>query len=215
MYELFFLYAQFIFSYQNMRNCKTFPSISALLIKTFLVKRKNPGVSKIEGKYSNDEIAMNRSRKFSLLIGIIIILLLIIVALLIHIVSNNMEGGISDPNSPNQQTEVAIPGEKLTDSINLPGYGGLNLKAGVKEQNLALPNPAENFCQIRISLILEDGTVIWTSELIPPGETAQIFLNEAMGVGEYTAVLKYECFRMDENQTPLNGATSQLVLYIS
>ena len=171
-------------------------------------------MSKIEEKNLNEKAEMNQSRKLSLLIGIIILLALIVVALLIHIMSGNKEGGISGTNPSNQQTEVATPVEKLTDSISLPGYGGLNLKAGVKEQNLALPNPAENFCQIRISLILEDGTVIWTSDLIPPGETAQIFLNKAMEAGKYTAVLKYECFRMDENQTPLNGATSQLVLYI-
>ena len=131
--------------------------------------------------------------------------------MLIWIVS----GGNEELNSSGQQIEETEPVEKLTDSISLPGYGGLHLTAGKKEQNLALSNPAENFCQIRISLILEDGTVIWTSELTPPGEQAQIVLNEALEKGDYNATLKYDCFQMDENKTPLNGATCQLVLHVN
>ena len=168
----------------------------------------------------NEKAEKKQSRKFALLIGIIILLLLVIVALLIKIISDNKESGINVPNISGQQavptapTVSTAPVEKLTDSISLPGYGGLNLEAGIKEQNLFLPNPAENFCQIRISLILEDDTVIWTSELVKPGEFAQVVLNEALEAGEYNAILRYECFQMDQNQTPLNGATTQLVLHI-
>ena len=136
----------------------------------------------------------------------------VIVALVLWIVSLT---GETPEDTPGQQTEETEPVEKLTDSISLPGYGGFNLTAGKTEQNLALPNPAENFCQIRISLILEDGTVIWTSELTPPGEQAQIVLNEALEKGDYNATLKYDCFQMDENKTPLNGATCQLVLHVN
>ena len=172
-------------------------------------------MSRIGGKYLKAKAGAKRSRKSPLLIGLILLLVAVITALLIWIVSNSMGQGSEDPNPVGQQTEETEPVEKLTDSISLPGYGGLNLTAGKTEQNLALPNPAENFCQIRISLILEDGTVIWTSELTPPGEQAQIVLNEALEKGDYNATLKYECFQMDENKTPLNGATCQLVLHVN
>ena len=140
-----------------------------------------------------------------------ILLVAVIAVLLIWMASDNKDSGIA----PEQQNESTAPVEKLTNSISLPGYGGLNLTAGTKEQNLALPNPEENFCQIQISLILEDGTVIWTSELTPPGEQAQIVLNEALEKGDYNATLKYDCFQMDENKTPLNGAACQLVLHVN
>ena len=172
-------------------------------------------MSQIAGKYLKAKAGAKSSRKSPLLIGLILLLVAVIAAMLIWIVSNSMGQGSEDPNPVGQQTEETEPVEKLTDSISLPGYGGLNLTAGKKEQNLALPNPAENFCQIRISLILEDGTVIWTSELTPPGEQAQIVLNEALEKGDYNATLKYDCFQMDESMTPLNGATCQLVLHVN
>ena len=172
-------------------------------------------MSRIAGKYLKAKAGAKRSRKSPLLIGLILLLVAVIAAMLIWIVSNSKGQGSEDPNPVGQQTEETEPVEKLTDSISLPGYGGLNLTAGKTEQNLALSNPAENFCQIRISLILEDGTVIWTSELTPPGEQAQIVLNEALEKGDYNATLKYDCFQMDENKTPLNGATCQLVLHVN
>ena len=172
-------------------------------------------MSQIAGKYLKAKAGAKRSRKSPLLIGLILLLVAVIAAMLIWIVSNSKGQGSEDPNPVGQQTEETEPVEKLTDSISLPGYGGLNLTAGKTEQNLALPNPAENFCQIRISLILEDGTVIWTSELTPPGEQAQIVLNEALEKGDYNATLKYDCFQMDENKTPLNGAACQLVLHVN
>ena len=182
-------------------------------------------MSQIAGKYLKARAGAKRSRKSLLLIGLILLLVAVIAAMLIWIVSDSKGQGSEDLNPVSQQTEETAPMEtapmetepveKLTDSISLPGYGGLNLTAGKTEQNLALPNPAENFCQIRISLILEDGTVIWTSELTPPGEQAQIVLNEALEKGDYNATLKYDCFQMDENKTPLNGATCQLVLHVN
>ena len=172
-------------------------------------------MSQIAGKYLKAKAGAKSSRKSLPLIGLILLLVAVIAAMLIWIVSDSMGQGSEDPNPVGQQTEETEPVEKLTDSISLPGYGGLNLTAGKTEQNLALPNPAENFCQIRISLILEDGTVIWTSELTPPGEQAQIVLNEALEKGDYNATLKYDCFQMDENKTPLNGATCQLVLHVN
>ena len=172
-------------------------------------------MNRIAGKYLKAKAGSKRSCKSLLFIGLILLLVAVIAAMLIWIVSNSMGQGSEDPNPVGQQTEETEPVEKLTDSISLPGYGGLNLTAGKTEQNLALSNPAENFCQIRISLILEDGTVIWTSELTPPGEQAQIVLNEALEKGDYNATLKYDCFQMDENKTPLNGAACQLVLHVN
>ena len=102
------------------------------------------------------------------------------------------------------------------NGIDLPGYGALNFKADVLEQEVIIPNPPQNFCWIRASIILEDGTVLWTSELIAPGESSDpIVFTTPLAAGEYkNAILKYECFRMDEALTPLNGATTNLTLKV-
>ncbi|MBQ5755597.1 MAG: hypothetical protein IIV90_07985 [Oscillospiraceae bacterium] len=173
-------------------------------------------MSWITEKHLEEKAERKSSRKSLPPAGIIILLAAVMAALLFGNISGGKEQGGEEPSPAGQQIEQTgetDPVEKLTNSISLPGYGGLNLIAGKTEQTLALTNPAENFCQIRISLILEDGTVIWESELTPPGEQAQVVLNEALEKGDYNATLKYDCFQMDENKTPLNGAACQLVLH--
>ena len=147
------------------------------------------------------------------------LLVAINVALVIWIMTDKDETPADATNPFSAQTMETIPTEtappdKLTDSINLPGYAALYLKAGVTEQDLALPNLPENFCQIRISLLLDDTTVIWTSELVQPGEAATIVLSEPLEAGCYSATLLYECFRIDENMSSLNGARFPLLLYV-
>ncbi len=106
--------------------------------------------------------------------------------------------------------------EKLKDGIDLPGYGVLNFKADTLEQEMRFPNPPQNFCYIRVSLILEDGTILWTSELIEPGQSSDpVVFSTPLAKGEYKdAVLKYECFLMNEKRTPMNGATVNLTLKV-
>ena len=115
---------------------------------------------------------------------------------------------------PSPQDETAKPVKKLTDTIDIPQFGWLNLKANTVEQTLTFENPPQNFAQFRISILLEDGTVLWTSELIQPGETsAPVTLSQPLPAGKYeNATLKHECFRMDEALTPLNGAEARLTL---
>lgn len=112
---------------------------------------------------------------------------------------------------------TAKPVEKLTDGIDLPGYSSLSFRADTCEQDLTIPNPPQNFCWIRASLRLEDGTILWTSELIAPGESSEpIVFNTPLAAGEYkNAVLSYECFRMDEALTSLNGASTKLTIKVS
>ena len=126
------------------------------------------------------------------------------IAVAIWVVSSTKDAKSPDPAKPNETTE---PVEKLTDSIALPGYEWIPLTSGKLEQEQTFPNPPQNFCWIRVSLLLEDGAPLWISELIAPGESSEpVVLTEPLEPGEYkNAVLKYECFRMDDALSPLNG----------
>lgn len=108
------------------------------------------------------------------------------------------------------------PVEKLTDSIDLPGYAELTLKAGVMEQEIAFRNPEQNFCYIQPSLRLADGTLLWRGQLIAPGDVGDtVTLVHPLAAGEYKdAMLRYDCFRMDEEKSPLNGASGNLTLIV-
>ena len=100
--------------------------------------------------------------------------------------------------------------------IVIPGYEALTLQAGARKQSLRLPNPEENDCYFQISLYLADDTLLWQSDLIKPGKTsALITLSRPLDPGTYPeATLRYACFRLDREKTPLNGAETKLTLWV-
>lgn len=106
--------------------------------------------------------------------------------------------------------------EKSPDSIAIPGYEVLELKSNSKKQTICLPNPPQNMCYFQISLYLDDGTLLWESELIKPGETCKpMILKKALRKSTYpNAVLRYSCYRMDDYLTPLNGAETKVTLWV-
>lgn len=106
--------------------------------------------------------------------------------------------------------------QTFNPSIAIPGYEGLWLEANSKRQNVALSNPQSNTCYFQITLSLEDGTILWESELIAPGTSSKpMRLTEKLEEGTYpNAVLHYSCYRMDKDLTPLNGAQTKLTLWV-
>ena len=76
------------------------------------------------------------------------------------------------------------------------------------------PEEAENLQ--RYSLYLADDTLLWQSDLIKPGKTsAPITLSRPLDPGAYPgATLRYACFRLDREKTPLNGAETKLTLWV-
>ena len=84
-------------------------------------------------------------------------------------------------------------------TIAIPGFDRLNFKAGVPEQAVSLYNPNQ---------ILADGTKLWESNLVEPGQAFnKITLNQSLPVGTYeNTVLKYKCFSNSDGSGVLNGS---------
>ena len=122
---------------------------------------------------------------------------------------------LMNPKADKQKTASETV-EKLTESIDLPGYSELTLKANVSEQEIAFRNPEQNFCYIQPSLWLSDGTLLWRGQLIAPGNAGDaVVLKFPLEAGEYkNAMLRYDCFQMDEEKSPLNGAVGNLTLKV-
>lgn len=114
-------------------------------------------------------------------------------------------------------------------NISIPGYESLEFKAGKTKQSVDFYNPDDNTCFFRISLVIKYGadtangkegnvgeeTVLWTSEMIEPGEHVKnIKLDKELESGEYAAILKYECFSL-KDKTPLNGSNVELTLNVN
>ena len=112
---------------------------------------------------------------------------------------------------PNENKEVGSSG------IAIPGYKSISLKANQKEQAVSLVNPEQNSCYFIISLLLPDGTEIYKSKMIPPSKGLyNITLHKELETGTYEkAILKYECYKMDDNLTLLNGANVEVILEVN
>lgn len=165
-----------------------------------------------------------KSRRENLPVVILSVLLAAAIIVILLLLLRNC--GVGEGGAGDTSTEFVIGGgepieetgevEKLSGSIHLPAYSQIEFVAGKKEQTVVLPNPTENNCLIRISLILPDGTVIWTSEYVEPGHyTVPIVLRAPMERGIYKNVrLKYECFKRDGSLDRLNGAESKLTVVV-
>jgi hypothetical protein len=128
-----------------------------------------------------------------------------------------------------QKTEKDYSNIEMNPNISIPGYESLDFKTGKTKQSVDFYNPDENTCFFRISLVIKDETdtangeegnageetVLWTSDFIEPGEHVKsIKLSKELESGEYTATLKYECFRL-QDKTPLNGSNVELTLNVN
>lgn len=163
-----------------------------------------------KGKYQAET---QRDRKTAIVLLTVAVVLL--AAILVLTVNRPQKRQAKLPNG--EEIQQTGPVEKKPDSIAIPGYEGITLKADCKEQEIGFPNPAQNTCYFQISLILEDGTTLWQSELVKPGEISEpITLNEPLAAGVYpNSLLKFDCYTMDGNMRSLNGAATKMTIHVS
>lgn len=89
------------------------------------------------------------------------------------------------------------------------------MKAGDIIQEISLHNPAENPCYFVITIALPDGTGIYRSGMIEPGQkTSEIKLAQPLEAGTYKeAILQYSCYSV-KDKTPMNGADMKFTLEV-
>ena len=121
-----------------------------------------------KGKY---QTAARRKGKLVVFVLAAVVLAAVIAALLLMGRPEKQQAKL--PNGETVQPSGAV--EKRADSIAIPGYEGISLKADSKGQEIGFPNPAQNTCYFQISLMLEDGTLLWQSGLVEPGEQVIYF----------------------------------------
>lgn len=125
--------------------------------------------------------------------------------------SNGVVGKISDGWDTGIEDETA----PQSQGIQIPGYSTAEMKAGDESLILSIGNPKANKCGFYATLKLEDGTVLYESELIKPGYgLTEVPLSQTLKSGEYTAMAVYKCVTLDEEETPLNSAESEFKLIV-
>ncbi|WP_143315265.1 hypothetical protein [Clostridium sp. HBUAS56017] len=111
-------------------------------------------------------------------------------------------------NDPNSQVNTSGNG------IQIPGFKILNIAADNKNAQVGFSNPQGNPCYFVVSLILEDGTELYKSKMIPPGKGIyNILLEKTLPKGEYNGILKYETYGVD-GLNPMNGANLKLTVAV-
>lgn len=106
--------------------------------------------------------------------------------------------------------------QKKSESIAIPGFESMTFIKNQSHQSVNFYNPNVNNCYFKLSLLLPDGVQIWESKYIEPGNGIyEIDLDNLLEEGEYEgAILKYQCYTMDEKQSPLNGSEIKFKLNV-
>ena len=154
----------------------------------------------------------------------VIIVLVCLVALLIVVIGallwQKSQPGSNQGGSDNVQTMQADIGGLVVperpEMLDVTAYEAIKLKADTAEQSVRLENPLENNCWLVITLSLEDGTELWRSEELQPGQVVRsITLNQTLSAGEYAnCILGYRHWTYDDKKEPLNGAETLVKLVV-
>ena len=125
--------------------------------------------------------------------------------------SKGVVGVISD----GWDTGIEDKGEQKKSGTRIPGYSTAEMNAGDKTLKISIGNPKDNNVGMFAAIKLDDGTVLYESELLKPGQgLTEVPLTQTLEKGEYNAVVAYQCVLLDEENTPLNAAESGFTLIV-
>lgn len=121
----------------------------------------------------------------------------------VGMIVDDWETGIEDTSSEQKK------------GTQIPGYSSAEMKKGDTSLKLRIGNPKENEVGFYATLKLSDGTVLYESQLLQPGQgLEEIPLSKTLEKGTYDAVVVYQCVALNEAHTPLNAAESGFKLIV-
>ncbi len=146
-------------------------------------------------------------------------LLLLSLLLLFFLLSNISNQSVKEPWTPVIDSgiyDILTDGDTdiSSQSIQINGFTDWSLPAG-KTENLPilLENPKGNPCYFTFSIVLADGTILYESKQVPPGNCiSSVTINQPMDEGEYTAEL---VIHTNDTRTgaPMNSAKSKITIH--
>lgn len=131
-----------------------------------------------------------KKRKSTLLVVLLLICILVLGILLVFQMKQKNEkvvgsNGHVDASASDWDDNLSAPSE-IEGRILVPGYSGATMAAGDTTLSLRIGNPEENTCYLQATLQLEDGTVLFESDLIEPGKGFdEIALSQTLEPGSY------------------------------
>ncbi len=124
----------------------------------------------------------------------------------VGVISDNWDPDVSKPEQSNEKSKGTL----------IPGYSTAEMKEGDTSLRISIGNPKDNEIGLIATLKLEDGTVLYTSPLLKPGQgMEEVPLEKTLSKGKYNASVVYQCVLLDEEQTPVNSAESGFELIVN
>ena len=167
---------------------------------------------------------MKNTKKKSVVISALFIFILFVIAVVMFRVmkpedaknANGVAGKIVDNWDTGIPEQTDEPEESTSGGIQIPGYSKAEMEEGDTQLHLSIGNPKENNCGFYVTVRLEDGTVLYKSELLKPGYgLTEIPLEQTLNKGTYDAEVFYECVTLDEDASPLNSEISKFQLIVN
>ena len=154
-----------------------------------------------------------------LIIAVLLVAALVVGGVLVYqsllVEEPTVSKGVVGKISPDWDTGIENEASAQPAGVQIPGYGTAEMNSGDESLHLSIGNPKTNECGFYTTLKLEDGTVLYESELLKPGYgLTEVPLSQTLEKGEYTAVVVYRCVTLDEEETPLNSAESEFTLIV-
>ena len=172
---------------------------------------------KLEAPQSGKTGRKHQRSRAEILILCLALLLIAAIGVIVFLVTRSGSGSDAKTQVHTAQSEnggLVVP--ERPEMIDITAYESLELKADTPEQTVRFDNPLQNNCWLVITLSLEDGTVLWKSEELQPGQVVRsITMDRTLEAGEYeNAVLSYQHWTYDEEKLPLNGAETLVTLKV-
>lgn len=123
-------------------------------------------------------------------------------------ISDNWEPDVSRPSDDSDVSETKR-------GTQIPGYSSAVMHEGDRSLTLRIGNPPDNHVGFIATLKLKDGTVLYVSPLLKPGQgLEEVPLTQTLKKGTYDALVEYRCILLEDEKTPLNAAESGFTLYV-
>ncbi len=116
--------------------------------------------------------------------------------------------------APAQETSQAATQGITAGAIAVPGFERLKAD-GQTLRASGVSNSAQNSCYFVVSILLPDGSEVYRSSYLAPGQSlGDVELSKPLTPGTYEgAVARYSCFALADMR-PLNGADVSFVLEV-
>ena len=142
---------------------------------------------------------------------VIVLLLLIILALIGALFWMNYR---HQNRLDKDQVGIIQGKENSVDYATIPGFKTLTMTADTKEQAVYFQNPTDNNVNLQLTLSLADGTQLYQSDLIEPGNVVKnITMSKSLESGTYNdAILHYDCYTADNKLCNNANLTFDLIV---